>query len=101
MIMYYYNYNTEYLVPGDVEAGDAKRRVLVVLIAVDDQLPVVNASREADIAKNHSVIKATRRHSAIVVCKQHIASCRRRIKPKPRHYNNNNNNNNRFITMLT
>jgi len=36
-----YSLHTEYLVSGDVEPGYTEGRIFVVLIAINDQLPVV------------------------------------------------------------
>jgi len=76
---------TKYLILGDVESCNTERRVLVVFVSVDDQLPVMDASREADVTDDDSVVEARRRNGVVVVCKQHITCCSRRVEAEPRH----------------
>ena len=78
--------HTEYLIFGDVEPGYAERWVFVILIAVNDHLPVVDAPREPHVTDHHSVVEARCRHRTIVVSEQHVARRRRRVEPEPRHY---------------
>jgi len=52
----------------------------------------VDAAREADVRQHDAVVKAARRHRAIVVREEDVASRRRRVEREPRHYSTSTGN---------
>ena len=50
-----------------ITAGDAERRVWVVVIAIDGHLPVVYAAGERCVAHDHPVVVTVARHRQVVV----------------------------------
>jgi len=76
---------TDHSVALDVCRGDAERRVLVVLVAVDAELPVVATSGESDCTEHHSLVEAAARYRRVVVGEQHVVVSRPRVQTEPRH----------------
>jgi len=77
---------TYHSVTWHVARGDTERRVLVVLVSVDGQLPAVNAAaREPDRAKHDSLVEAAARRRQVVVGEQYVVVGGRRIQTEPRH----------------
>ena len=74
---------TDALVFGHIESGNSEWRVTVGDEAVDDDLPVVDAAREADTAEHEAVVKATTRRRHVAIGYDHLLVSVIGVKTEP------------------
>lgn len=71
----------------DVETGHPETRVGVGVVAVDDELPVVDAPGKADAAKGDAMFVAFARDRAIVLGEEQLRRSYARVEGEPSHCN--------------